>query len=664
MSTGTVSINPVARAILRLLLFVVAIWILWIIGVNLVRSAPTGLDATTVSLVQRTNRERTTAAAAERASNQADLLAAAESGAIKSVAKNAATAAQGKARIASANLMMAQRDSDPAVATAKRNAAASPYFAWFGVLAITVLWLISFLFAGEWNPLALAMGLDNRLSTSKLQALFWTATVGFVYATLYADRLITYHAADAIHVVPTNVLIALGMSATSVVAAKAITSSQVAANPQAKGANDSPSYDLGALVKDDGATTASITKVQFLFWTVVAIAVYIITALQKAATIAGCSQVDIDNNITSCGLPDIDTMLMAFMGLGHATYLGVKLARNPSPSLTSVTASVTADGRNQITLGGVNLGSSGSLLMGGAVVEPSNLSWTSGAVTFDLPAKPDGGRWAEGDSTSFSINVDGVASTPINYQYSIPSTPASGRALPQPMQGPLTIRRAPASPAPAITPRMMLKGVDVSYAQGVVDWDSVAAKKITSFVYSRACYGSNPADDDGSIFRRNHDECKRLGIPFGAYHFFLFSQTGTDQANHFLEQIDGRYGELRAMVDIEEMSGVGQSQANMISNLGSFTQIVEAALGTKMLIYTNADTWNTRLGGTNAFAGHQLWVCNFTFDPTVQPAMPNGFSDWTIFQYADNGSIPVLDGPTTRAVDLDILKGGISAIMR
>jgi len=118
------------------------------------------------------------------------------------------------------------------------------------------------------------------------------------------------------------------------------------------------------------------------------------------------------------------------------------------------------------------------------------------------------------------------------------------------------------------------------------------------------------------------------------------------------------------MVDIEEMSGVGQSQANMISNLGSFTQIVEAALGTKMLIYTNADTWNTRLGGTNAFAGHQLWVCNFTFDPTVQPAMPNGFSDWTIFQYADNGSIPVLDGPTTRAVDLDILKGGISAIMR
>jgi GH25 family lysozyme M1 (1,4-beta-N-acetylmuramidase) len=664
VSIRTISSNPVARAFLRFILFVVACWTLWTIGVGLVRSAPTGLDATTVSLVQQTTRERTTVSYAGRVANQAALLAASATGATKSVAMNAATAAQNRARGASAQLVVAQHDSDAALVSAKSRAAASPYFAWFGILAVAVLWLISFLFAGDWNPLALAMGLDNRLSTSKLQALFWTAAVGFVYAMLYADRLVTYHVADAIHVVPANVLIALGMSATSVVAAKAITSSQVAANPQAKGANDSPSYDLGALVTDDGAATASLTKVQFLFWTVVAIAVYIITSMQKAATIAGCSPVDIDNNITSCGLPDIDTMLMAFMGLGHATYLGVKLAHNPSPMLTSVMSSVTVDGRNQITLSGANLGSSGSLLMGGALVEPSDLSWMSGSVTFDLPSKPDGGQWAAGDSTSFSINVGGVASPPINFQYSIPSTPASGRALPQPLQAPLTIRRAPTTPAPTITPRVTLKGVDVSYAQGIVDWDSVAANKLTSFVYSRACYGSNPADDDGSIFRRNHDECKRLGIPFGAYHFFLFSQGGTDQANHFLEQINGRYGELRAMVDIEEMSGFGQSQADMISNLGSFTQIVEAAVGAKMLIYTNADTWNTRLGGTNAFAGHQLWVCNFTFDPTVQPAMPNGFSDWTIFQYADNGSIPVLDGPTTRAVDLDILKGGISTIMR
>lgn len=666
MPANSISRSPFATAILRLLFLVVGVWLVWIVSASLIRNAPTGFDASTLAAMQQLDRAKQTAATAESAAVSATQTAALASAASRSAAIYTAAAAQTRARAASVALATAQSRVSFALEGSRNRAAASPYFAWFGVLAVAVLWLISFLLAGDWNPLALAMGLDNRLSTSKMQALLWTATIGFVYAMLYADRLITHHIVDAIHVVPANVLIALGMSATSVVAAKAITSSQIAANPQAKGTNDSPSYDFGALVTDDGAATASLTKVQFLFWTVVAIVVYLVTAMQKAATVAACSPIDIDSGQLACGLPDIDTMLMAFMGLGHATYLGAKLARSPSPMLTSVVASVTPDGRTQLTLSGANLGSSGMLLMGGAAVDPTNLNWTSSTVSFDLPQKPDGSQWMTGDSTAFSVNVGGVASTPMNFQYSEPAQPTAGRALPQPPQPKIPIRQVPAPSRPPIaTPRSTLKGIDVSYAQGIVDWDAVATGKLANFVYSRACYGANPADDDGSIFRRNHDECKRLRIPFGAYHFFLFAQNGADQANHFLQQIDGRYGELRAMVDVEEMSGVGSSVADMIANLGQFTEIVEKALGAKMLIYTNADTWNSRLGGTDAFKGHQLWVCNFTFDPTVQPAMPDGFPDgWTIFQYADNGSIPVLDGPGNHAVDLDILKGGITAILR
>jgi len=544
-------------------------------------------------------------------------------------------------------------------------ASASSYFAWFGIIAVGLLWLISGVFAGDWNPLALAMGMDNRLSTSKLQALLWTGTVGFVYATLYANRVITHGYVGALHSVPPNVLIALGISATSVVAAKAITSSQVASNPQAKGANDSPSYDPSALVSDDGAPSVSLTKVQLLFWTAIAIIVYIVTAMHRASALASCAPQTVDSGDPNCSLPDIDTTLMIFMGLGHATYLGGKLAGSPSPILTSARQSVGQDGRERLTLGGANLGSAGAVLVNGTEVQPINLSWTPTSVTMDLPSKPDGSGWKAGDAVGLSVNVAGVPSQTISFQYTPTSRTAGTRSLPTMAAPVAVIRQVPPVAARIASPsKTSLAGIDVSYAQGVIDWDAVKSSSLASFVYARASYGSNPADDDGNIFRRNHDECKRLGIWFGAYHFFLFGQSGLTQANHFLQQINGRYGTVRAMVDVEEGSGTGDSQAQMIANLSQFVAEAERTLGAPMIIYTNADTWNNKLGGSNAFRGHQLWVCNFTGDPSIAPAMPLGFDDWTLYQYADNGTIPVLDGPKSRAVDLDVLRGGISSILR
>lgn len=205
----------------------------------------------------------------------------------------------------------------------------------------------------------------------------------------------------------------------------------------------------------------------------------------------------------------------------------------------------------------------------------------------------------------------------------------------------------------------LVHGVDVSFAQGdTIDWDAVKSQNIAQFVYSRAGYGTYEDDDDPNFFR-NHNECKRLGIPFGCYHFFLCAQDGAAQARHFLARIDGYYGALRPMVDVEENSGLAD---HMIENLASFTDAVEKALGAKMIVYTNQNTWNTNFGATDAFSGHPLWVSNFTGDPQQPPAMPGGFSDWTLYQYSSSGRIPLLDGSTTN-VDLDVLKNGINAIL-
>lgn len=203
----------------------------------------------------------------------------------------------------------------------------------------------------------------------------------------------------------------------------------------------------------------------------------------------------------------------------------------------------------------------------------------------------------------------------------------------------------------------MIYGVDVSYAQGDIDWSAVAAGGWVKFAYARACYGSNPADDDGDIFVANHDGCKAHGIPFGAYIFFLLTEDPTAQANHFLNIIDGRQGQLRPMVDVEEESGSTGSIAENIAALAEFNSIVAAKLAVPV-IYTNADTWDTGFGGSDAFSGHSLWVANFPATPG-QPAMPQGWNDWTVHQYADDGRIAGISG----AVDLDVLKS-LEAITR
>jgi GH25 family lysozyme M1 (1,4-beta-N-acetylmuramidase) len=526
-------------------------------------------------------------------------------------------------------------------------------------LAVGVLWLVAAVLAGDLNPFSLAIGLDNRLSTSKLQVLLWTACVGFVYAMIYADRVIVFGHVDAIAQIPQNVLFALGLSVTSAVAAKAITSSQVAADPDTKDVAATPSYDPSALVREDGATTASLTKVQVLFWTVIAIVVYVNSAFHDLTTIVPCTG-------PACAFPDIDTTLMIFMGLGHATYIGGKLVGNSTPQLSKVVATGW-DPKTQLpslALSGGSLGTSGTVLVSGDPLDGSFVdSWTATLIKIRLD--PALGPWSPGDLIALAVNVAGALSPAITYVFAPPATqpPAAPPATPPPAAPPATPPTAtPASPANGTAPvRGLLHGLDVSYAQGMaIDWDAVHRSGLAEFVYARATYAANPANDDPN-FGRNHDECKRLGIPFGAYHFFRFTVPAADQAAHFLSAIDGRTGTLCPAVDVEELSGRGDSVAQMIESLSAFIGAVEKALGRAMLIYTNRNTWNTALGGSDAFAGHRLWVANITEEPDTPPAMPAGFPDWTIHQYSSTGRIPATDGSFGN-VDLNVLKGPLANI--
>ena len=61
----------------------------------------------------------------------------------------------------------------------------------------------------------------------------------------------------------------------------------------------------------------------------------------------------------------------------------------------------------------------------------------------------------------------------------------------------------------------ILKGIDVSKHQGDIDWEKVKNSGV-KFVIIRAGYGRFTSQKDPK-FEYNYSECKRLGIPVGAY---------------------------------------------------------------------------------------------------------------------------------------------------
>lgn len=100
---------------------------------------------------------------------------------------------------------------------------------------------------------------------------------------------------------------------------------------------------------------------------------------------------------------------------------------------------------------------------------------------------------------------------------------------------------------------IIAKGIDVSYAQGKIDWDKVKASGKVDFAILRAGYGKESSQVDDQ-FERNYSECKRLNIPCGAY-WYSYATTANEavqEATVCLRTLAGKTFEYPVAFDIEE----------------------------------------------------------------------------------------------------------------
>lgn len=107
------------------------------------------------------------------------------------------------------------------------------------------------------------------------------------------------------------------------------------------------------------------------------------------------------------------------------------------------------------------------------------------------------------------------------------------------------------------TSEIFARGIDISEHQGVIDWDKVKASGMVDFVILRAGYGKETSQVDRQ-FERNYSECKRLGIPCGAY-WYTYAVTADEakqEASVCLKTIANKQFEYPVAFDIEEKSSL------------------------------------------------------------------------------------------------------------
>ncbi|RYY34467.1 MAG: glycoside hydrolase family 25 protein [Sphingobacteriaceae bacterium] len=191
-----------------------------------------------------------------------------------------------------------------------------------------------------------------------------------------------------------------------------------------------------------------------------------------------------------------------------------------------------------------------------------------------------------------------------------------------------------------------IHGIDVSYAQGKINWPEVAAMNEDSvrihFAFIKATEGLLTVD---SYFKRNWREAAKAGIVCGAYHYLRAKKDGLWQARFFLQNVKPETGDLPAVVDIEVLDGV--SPAKMRKELKAFLNKVESATHVKPIIYTGLSFYKDYLSGY--FDGYPLWIAHYYRRELKLPENTN----WWFWQHSDIATINGIG----HTVDFNAFKG-------
>lgn len=193
-----------------------------------------------------------------------------------------------------------------------------------------------------------------------------------------------------------------------------------------------------------------------------------------------------------------------------------------------------------------------------------------------------------------------------------------------------------------------IRGVDVSYYQGEIDWPVLAGENIT-FAFIKATEGSSHID---TKFKENWEQVEKTVLKRGAYHFFSFESSGKAQAEHFISVVPKTAGDISPVIDIEFYGDRFYNRPNAAETrkeLQSLLDTLEAHYGVKPVIYATESSYSAYIRGY--FDGYPLWIRNVYFSPNM--GMPG---KWTFWQYDSEAKLQGYSGEEEH-IDLNVFYG-------
>jgi lysozyme len=186
-------------------------------------------------------------------------------------------------------------------------------------------------------------------------------------------------------------------------------------------------------------------------------------------------------------------------------------------------------------------------------------------------------------------------------------------------------------------------GIDVSHHQGDIDWDLLLNKEhydtIIHFVYCKATEGNTHVDTKWDYNRKT---LNNLGIPNGAYHFFITKEAPKPQVDHFLKYWTKREVDLPPVLDVETE---GFSDNDLRKKMKIWLAEVEERTGMRPIIYTSLNFYETKF--KDYFPDHKFWIAAYSQKPSC--LIDKRILHW---QFSENGILPGID----EEIDLNVSK--------
>lgn len=182
--------------------------------------------------------------------------------------------------------------------------------------------------------------------------------------------------------------------------------------------------------------------------------------------------------------------------------------------------------------------------------------------------------------------------------------------------------------------------IDVSEAQGSIDWSQVKAAGITTAIL-RATQGVMQID---KRFHENVRNASAVGIRLGFYHALIASVSGASQAVNFLSVLPKDYAPTDFPIAIDVELENHQTPGQVSETLYACAVALEKAIGQKPMIYTRISFWDSKVGAQHDdyFSQCPLWIAAWTDAGT--PRLPRSFSSWRLWQFSSEGEIAGISG--------------------